>query len=170
MSLLDAVITTIRVLFAAFIPVCFLAVLVWMERRGCGFIQDRSGPNRANIFGFRLAGIVQNAADGLKLAFKEDVIPDVRLTRSKDGSNGTAVFYFQNPRALDNDRTDDITGMYMIDEEGELVTREVKAKFINGQPDALEATYVMKSTDEWDRFIRFMDRYASENELGFTKS
>ena len=75
MSLLDGVITTIRVLFAAFIPVCFLAVLVWMERRGCGFIQDRSGPNRANIFGFRLAGIVQNAADGLKLAFKEDVIP-----------------------------------------------------------------------------------------------
>ncbi|MGI6639654.1 MAG: complex I subunit 1/NuoH family protein [Desulfobulbus sp.] len=75
MSLLDTVVTIFRVLFAAFIPVCFLAVLVWMERRGCGFIQDRSGPNRANIFGFRLAGIVQNLADGLKLAFKEDVIP-----------------------------------------------------------------------------------------------
>lgn len=101
---------------------------------------------------------------------KEDVIPDVRLTRSKDGSNGAAMFYFQNPRALDNDRTEDITGMYMIDEEGEIVTREVKAKFINGQPDALEATYVMKSAAEWERFIRFMDRYATENELGFTKS
>lgn len=75
MSLLDSVVTLIRVLFAAFVPVCFLAVLVWMERRGCGFIQDRSGPNRANVFGFRLAGIVQNLADGLKLAFKEDVIP-----------------------------------------------------------------------------------------------
>ncbi len=75
MSLLDTVITIIRVLFAAFIPVCFLAVMVWMERRGCGFIQDRSGPNRANVFGFRLMGIVQNLADGLKLAFKEDVIP-----------------------------------------------------------------------------------------------
>ncbi len=75
MSLLDSAVTIVRVLFAAFIPVCFLAVLVWMERRGCGFIQDRSGPNRANIFGFRLAGIVQNLADGLKLAFKEDVIP-----------------------------------------------------------------------------------------------
>ncbi|HEY9660570.1 MAG TPA: photosystem II reaction center protein Psb28 [Allocoleopsis sp.] len=100
----------------------------------------------------------------------EDVIPDVRLTRSRDGSNGQAIFYFQNPKALDNDRTDDITGMYLIDEEGEIVTREVKAKFINGQPDSLEAIYVMKSPEEWDRFMRFMERYAEENDLGFSKS
>ncbi len=100
----------------------------------------------------------------------EDVIPDVRLTRSKDGTNGTATFYFQNPRALDNDRTDEITGMYLIDEEGELETREVKAKFVNGQPDALEALYVIKSVDQWDRFMRFMERYSEENGLGFNKA
>jgi photosystem II protein len=101
---------------------------------------------------------------------KENVVPDVRLTRSRDGSNGTATFYFQNPNALDNDSTQDITGMYMIDEEGEIITREVKAKFVNGQPEALEAVYVMKSVAEWDRFMRFMERYAQENELGFSKS
>lgn len=100
----------------------------------------------------------------------EDVVPDVRLTRSKDGTNGTATFYFEKPRALGNDRTDDITGMYMIDEEGEISTREVKAKFVNGQPEALEALYVMKSVEEWDRFIRFMERYAEQNGLGFSKS
>jgi photosystem II 13kDa protein len=100
----------------------------------------------------------------------EDVIPDVRLTRSKDGSNGTATFIFEKPKALDATSTDSITGMYMIDEEGELVTREVKAKFINGQPAALEALYVMKSVEAWDRFMRFMDRYAESNDLGFTKS
>lgn len=100
----------------------------------------------------------------------EDVIPDVRLTRSKDGSNGTATFYFEYPKALANDSTDSITGMYLIDEEGELMTREVKAKFINGQPAALEALYVMKSAGEWDRFIRFMERYAEEHDLGFNKS
>lgn len=100
----------------------------------------------------------------------EEIIPDVRLRRSKDGTNGTAVFYFQNPKALSNDSTQEITGMYLVDEEGELVTREVKAKFINGQPEALEAVYVMKSVDEWDRFIRFMERYAEEHDLGFNKS
>lgn len=100
----------------------------------------------------------------------EDAIPDVRLTRSKDGSNGTATFYFEKPKALSSESTDEITGMYMIDEEGEISTREVKAKFINGQPEALEALYVMKSVAEWDRFMRFMQRYAEENELGFNKS
>ncbi|MBF2028890.1 MAG: photosystem II reaction center protein Psb28 [Oscillatoriales cyanobacterium C42_A2020_001] len=100
----------------------------------------------------------------------EDVIPDVRITRSKDGSNGTATFYFQNPKALSNNMTEEITGMYLIDDEGEISTREVKAKFVNGQPDAIEAVYLMKSTNEWERFIRFMERYAEENDLGFTKS
>jgi photosystem II 13kDa protein len=60
--------------------------------------------------------------------------------------------------------------MYMIDEEGEITTREVKAKFVNGKPEALEALYVMKSVAEWERFMRFMERYAEQSGLGFQKS
>jgi photosystem II protein len=101
---------------------------------------------------------------------KEEVVPDVRLTRSRDGSNGTATFYFEYPKALDGTNTEDITGMYMIDEEGEIVTREVKGKFVNGQPTALEAILLMKSPGEWERFMRFMERYAEENGLGFSQS
>jgi photosystem II protein len=100
----------------------------------------------------------------------EEVIPDVRITRSKDGTNGTATFYFQNPKALASTSTEEITGMYLVDEEGELVTREVKAKFINGKPEALEALYVIRSAADWDRFIRFMNRYAEEHGLGLNKS
>lgn len=100
----------------------------------------------------------------------EEVIPDVRLTRSRDGSNGTATFYFQNPQALNNASTEDITGMYMVDEEGEIVTREVKGKFVNGKPEALEVFYLMRSSDEWDRFIRFMQRYSETHGLEFNKS
>lgn len=100
----------------------------------------------------------------------EEVIPDVRLTRAKDGTNGTATFYFDEPVALSEGNTEEITGMYLVDEEGEISTREVKAKFINGQPKAIEAVYIMKSVQEWDRFMRFMDRYAEEHGLGFSKS
>jgi photosystem II 13kDa protein len=100
----------------------------------------------------------------------EEVTPDIRLTRSRSGESGTATFIFQNPNALGNANTEDITGMYMIDEEGEIVTREVKAKFINGKPEALEAVYIMRSPDEWERFMRFMERYAKENDLEFGKS
>lgn len=75
MSQLDILLLILRVAFAAFVPLCFIAICVWMERRGAGFIQDRSGPNRANIFGFRAGGLVQNLADAIKLITKEDVIP-----------------------------------------------------------------------------------------------
>lgn len=100
----------------------------------------------------------------------EKVVPDVRLTRAKDGSNGAALFYFENPDALAQDFTEDVTGMYMLDEEGEISTRDVKAKFINGQPAALEVKYVMGTPDAWDRFIRFMERYGEANGLGLQKN
>lgn len=100
----------------------------------------------------------------------ETVIPDVRLTRAPDGSDGTATFYFENPKAFSEDEGVDITGMYMVDEEGELTTREVKGKFLDGRPAGIEALFVMKSEAEWDRFMRFMNRYAEQNGLGFTKS
>jgi photosystem II protein len=63
----------------------------------------------------------------------------VRLTRSRTGDSGTATFIFNNPKALDQGVTEDITGMYMIDEEGEIITREVKAKFINGQTRSIRS-------------------------------
>lgn len=100
----------------------------------------------------------------------EEVIPEVRLTRSRSGDSGTATFIFTNPQILAQGSTEEVTGMYLIDEEGEIVTREVKGKFVNGKPEALEAIHLMKSPEEWDRFMRFMERYAEENGLGFNKA
>ncbi len=75
MSALDILLVILRIAFGAFVPLSFVAVLVWMERRGAAFFQDRAGPNRCNFLGFRAGGLIQNAADGIKLAFKEDVVP-----------------------------------------------------------------------------------------------
>jgi len=75
MSQLDILLLILKVAFGAFVPLCFIAVLVWMERRGAAYFQDRSGPNRANIFGYRAGGLVQNLADAVKLITKEDVVP-----------------------------------------------------------------------------------------------
>ena len=99
----------------------------------------------------------------------ETVVPDVKLTRSRDGNTGRAKFFFDNPQLVQSGNLE-IMGMYMIDEEGELVTREVNAKFINGEAKAIEAVYTMRSRQEWDRFIRFMDRYAAAHGLGYQGS
>lgn len=51
-------------------------MLGWIERKGSALIHDRIGANRASIFGFAGAGLVNTMmADPLKFATKEDVIP-----------------------------------------------------------------------------------------------
>ena len=102
----------------------------------------------------------------------EKVLPDIRLTRSRDGSTGTATFRFKNPNILDKNtvKKGEITGMYLIDKEGTLETRDVSAQFINGKPEAIESIYIMKNPDAWDRFMRFMERYSETNNLVFTKA
>jgi len=99
--------------------------------------------------------------------FPETAVPDVKLTRARDGSSGTASFFFAQPDVFEAGVAEqaggDITGLYLSDEEGTLSTVDVNAKFVNGKPSGIEAKYTMKSAYEWDRFMRFMERYAEDN-------
>mmetsp|Transcript_26461 Transcript_26461/g.58013 ORF Transcript_26461/g.58013 Transcript_26461/m.58013 type:complete len:148 (+) Transcript_26461:49-492(+) len=119
---------------------------------------------------------VSTELDAAKIEFirglEEKVVPDVKLTRAKDGSSGTATFKFANPNVFDASTTaqGDITGMFLIDDEGEMTTNDVNANFVNGKPQSIESMIVMQSPGEWDRFMRFMERYAEANDLGFTKA
>ena len=99
----------------------------------------------------------------------EPVVPDIRLTRSRDGRTGQATFVFEQPQALAPETLGDIGGMWMVDEEGEMVTREVNGKFVNGKPSALEATYTWKTEQDFERFMRFAQRYAETNGLGYSQ-
>lgn len=101
----------------------------------------------------------------------EQTIPDVKLTKSRDGTNGMAIFRFDQPSVFDSSgEVGDITGFYMIDEEGVLTSVDVNAKFVNGKPAGIEAKYIMRTPRDWDRFMRFMERYANSNGLQFVKS
>nr|YP_010619171.1 photosystem II protein W [Pterosiphonia complanata]WAX03184.1 photosystem II protein W [Pterosiphonia complanata] len=102
----------------------------------------------------------------------ENGIPNIKLTRSRDGSTGTATFRFNQPDIIQPEMQEkgEIKGMFLKDEEGEIITTNVNAKFINGKPQGIECTYVIKSPLEWDRFMRFMERYANNNNLSFTKA
>ncbi|KAK9841693.1 hypothetical protein WJX74_010223 [Apatococcus lobatus] len=96
---------------------------------------------------------------------------DLLQGRSKDGANGTATFVFNQPTVFEaSSEFGDITGLYMLDDEGEILTVEVSAKFVNGKPDRIEAVHIMRSPGEWDRFMRFMERYSEDKGLGFQKS
>jgi photosystem II protein len=86
---------------------------------------------------------------------EEKVVPDIKLTRARDGSSGIATFKFKNPNVFDASTASSgaVTGMFLVDNEGEMSTSSVNASFVNGKPQAIESVLVMKSPEEWDRFM-----------------
>src|SRR5689334_739443 len=78
MSLVFAILDfpAVKWLFVVLALVMPLAsLLTWAERRQSAMMQDRLGPNRANIWKIKLKGILHFVADALKMIFKEDFIP-----------------------------------------------------------------------------------------------
>jgi NADH-quinone oxidoreductase subunit H len=75
MSLAAILVAVLSLIVGALLALLMIPVLVWLERRGAGLVQDRLGPNRTNVFGFRLGGVVQSFADVVKLVLKEEYYP-----------------------------------------------------------------------------------------------
>lgn len=72
---MDLCIALIKVVTIPVIVLNFIPLLIWMERKGAAYFQDRRGPNRASIFGVRLGGMIHNLADVIKLITKEEFFP-----------------------------------------------------------------------------------------------
>ncbi|MGH9355317.1 MAG: NADH-quinone oxidoreductase subunit NuoH [Terriglobia bacterium] len=64
------IVSIITVVVVLFVVLNIAAGLIWVERRLLALWQDRYGPNRVGPF-----GLMQVAADTIKLFFKEDWIP-----------------------------------------------------------------------------------------------
>jgi NADH-quinone oxidoreductase subunit H len=64
-------IVIIKVLVAFVALLVATALMIWFERKVISDMQSRIGPNRAGPW-----GLLQTLADGTKLIFKEDLLPD----------------------------------------------------------------------------------------------
>lgn len=64
-------IVLVKVVVAFAVLLVSVLLMIWFERKLISDMQNRIGPNRAGPY-----GILQTLADGTKLFFKEDLIPD----------------------------------------------------------------------------------------------
>jgi len=69
--LAELVIALVKVVVAFGVLLVAVMLMIWFERKVISDMQARIGPNRAGPF-----GILQTLADGTKLFFKEDLIPE----------------------------------------------------------------------------------------------
>ena len=76
MSTIDLVVILLKCVFAVALVMQLEPLLIWGERKIAAYIQDRAGPNRADIGGIRAGGLVHSLSDVVKLITKEDVRPD----------------------------------------------------------------------------------------------
>ena len=67
----DIAIVLLKVLVIFVVGLVATMLMVWFERKAIAGMQNRIGPAKAGPF-----GILQTLADGIKLFFKEDLIPD----------------------------------------------------------------------------------------------
>lgn len=66
----EASINTLKLIVVFLMMVQAVPILVWVERRGSAFIQNRLGPNRVGPL-----GLTQLLADAIKFIFKESFVP-----------------------------------------------------------------------------------------------
>ncbi|MGI9605254.1 MAG: NADH-quinone oxidoreductase subunit H, partial [Acidimicrobiales bacterium] len=70
-DLSDVVFLVLKVVIIFTMLLVSVMLMVWFERKVVSDMQNRIGPNVAGPW-----GILQTLADGIKLFFKEDLIPD----------------------------------------------------------------------------------------------
>ncbi len=69
-SSFEITVNTIKLVLIFLMMVQLVPILVWVERRGSAFIQNRFGPNRVGPL-----GLMQLLADAVKFLTKEDFVP-----------------------------------------------------------------------------------------------
>jgi photosystem II Psb28-2 protein len=104
-----------------------------------------------------------------------ETISDVRLRQNKSTGDRSALLVFEKMEAIEqfkSFRNEFSKALKMIDEEGVITIEPSGVKFIFGGPEGddlvrVECIIDIDREDHWERFMRFMYRYADANGMAY---
>ena len=87
--------------------------------------------------------------------------PEIRMFRDNDGKKGKAIYKFSKPSTITIENFKLIQRMNLIDEEGVLSTRKIDLSITENHINEVKSTYNWNSEKEFERYMRFAQRYAN---------
>ena len=111
----------------------------------------------------------------IKIEFIEGILennsPVIKLTKSRNGTTGTATFVFINPKVFEiiNIEMLIIKNLTLTWEQKKLVTNDLEVIFKNGKPFLIKAIFIFKNSQEWFDFLNLINFYSKEIGLSFSK-
>ncbi|MGA7932585.1 MAG: photosystem II reaction center protein Psb28 [Kovacikia sp.] len=102
----------------------------------------------------------------------------VSMRRGKTSGKRSAILMFEKLESLEHFRSywkRSANAVHLIDEEGELIIEPTGIQLFYGGPEGEELRRVeckleIEQEDHWERFIRFMNRYAEANSMVYGES
>lgn len=102
----------------------------------------------------------------------------VSLRRSRTSGMRTVLMTFKALKSLErfNSFRKRFSGnLRLTDEEGEMSVTPSSVKFVFGGPEGddlerVECAFEIERPDHWERFMRFMNRYAEANDMSYSNS
>lgn len=100
----------------------------------------------------------------------ETTLPIVRLTKSRNKTTGTATFIFLRPKLFDlMKKKKTLKQMSLIHDSTCIMTTDIKIFFYQGKPFLIKSLFIFKNSQEWFKFLTFMQVYSKKAGLSFTE-
>lgn len=104
-----------------------------------------------------------------------EALDDVSLRRNRVSGVRSVLMTFRKLESIErfnSFRHQFSKGLKLMDAEGEITVEPSSVKFFFGGPEGddferMECRFEMEQEDHWERFIRFMNRYAEANGMEY---
>lgn len=104
-----------------------------------------------------------------------ETLSNVSLRQGKTPGSKLVLMMFEELKSIERFRSYTkrfANGMRLLDEEGEIIVEPESVQFVFGGPEGddlkrVECRFEIAQDDHWERFMRFMHRYAEANGMAY---